>query len=167
MIPCVGEPDVWWLWWSLPGPISNEIITFNRAGMRQMRNYGLNEMSDGERERERENQHNKVCVWCWICCNLNISDLGVSKLQHSLVHLNNSHFRLILDEISKSLLSISTHQHLEHESQLFRHVIFCDGIFSCTVCVCVMGWWRLIWVMIQLVHHRTPRTELSIHGAEA
>ena len=36
-------------------------------------------------------------------------DLGVSNLQHSLVHLNNTHFRLILDEISEisqSLISL-------------------------------------------------------------
>ena len=98
-------------------------------------------------------------------------DLGVSKLQHSLVHLNNTHFRLILDEISQSLLSpLCIPADVGHWSKYFRNVIFCVGIFSCTVSVCVMGWWRLIWVMIQLVHHHTPRSPklLSKHGpAEA
>ena len=115
------------------------------------------------RERESDNQHNTVCVWCWICCNLNISDLGVSDLQHSLVHLNNSHFRLILDEISKSLLSPHTNI-WSTKANIFAMWYFAMAYFPAQrVCVCVMGWWRLIWVMIQLVHHHTPRTARSAY----
>ena len=71
---------------------------------------GWDEIPDGE----RASQWFSAAVFdaVFLAILTSQEDLGVSDLQHSLVHLNNSHFRLILDEISTSNSLLSEHNNM-------------------------------------------------------